>query len=156
MHARRVTFIDYSTFEFVSAYVTGSALTILVVIVYRSGSAAVSELFFDKFSDLLERISTYASSLIIVGNLNIHLDVTSDSATVKFLDILNQHNLVQHVIGAIHRAGHCLYVFTTRREMCVQSVDVSTPMLSDHSCIIGRLDLLVTQDHSTVVVYGRF
>ena len=34
--------------------------------------------------------------------------------------------------------------------MYVRSVDVSPPMLSDHSCIIGRLDLLVPQDHSTV------
>jgi len=35
---RRVTFIDYSTFEFVSAYVTDSAVTILVIVVYRPGS----------------------------------------------------------------------------------------------------------------------
>ena len=55
LHARRVTFIDYNTFEFVSAYVTGSALTILVIVACRSGSAAVSELFFDEFTDLLER-----------------------------------------------------------------------------------------------------
>ena len=125
MHARRVTFIDYSTFAFVSAFVTGSALTILVIVAHRPGSAAVWELFFDEFSDLLERTSMYASSLIIVGDLNIHLDVTSGSATVKFLDILDQLSLVQHVIGATHRVGHCLDVFITRREMCVRSVDVS-------------------------------
>ena len=52
VHARRVTFIEYSTFEFASAYVTGSALTILVIIVYRPGSAAVSE-FFDELSTFL-------------------------------------------------------------------------------------------------------
>ena len=73
-----MTFIENSTFEFASACVTGSALTILVIVVYRPGSAAVSELFFDDFSDLLGRTSTYASSLIITGDLNIHLDVTSD------------------------------------------------------------------------------
>ena len=86
---------------------------ILVIVVYRPGSAAVLELFFDEFSDLLERTSTYASSLIIAGDLNIHLDVTSDSATVKFFDILDHHSLVQHVIGATHHAGHCLDVLTT-------------------------------------------
>jgi hypothetical protein len=69
-------------------------VTILVIVVYRPGSAAVSDLFFDEFSDLLERTSKYASSLIIAGDLNIHLDVTSDSATVKLLDILDQHSLV--------------------------------------------------------------
>jgi hypothetical protein len=43
-----------------------------------------TDLIFDDFSDLLERSSTYASSLIIAGDFNIHLeDDTSDSATVK-------------------------------------------------------------------------
>ena len=85
--ARWVTFIDYSTFEFVSAYVTGSALTILAIVVYRPGSAAVSELFFDEFADLLERTSTYASSLIIACDLNVYLDVTSVRNTRGLGDI---------------------------------------------------------------------
>ena len=150
LHARRVAFVDYTTFEFVSAYITGSAMTILVIVVYLPGSAAISDLFFDEFSDLLERTSTYASLLLIIGDSNIHLNVTSDSATVKFHDILVQHSLVQHVTGSTHRSGHCLDVLITRRELCVRSLDVSPPMLSDHSCIVGRLDLLVPQDHSSV------
>ena len=79
----------------------------------------MSELFFDEFSDHLERTSTYASSLIIVGDLNIHLDVTSDSAAVMFLNIIDQHSLVQHVIGATHRAGHCLDVFITKKTIAM-------------------------------------
>ena len=150
LHARRVMFIDYNTFEFVSAYVTGSGLTILVIVIYRPGSAAVSDKFYDEFSDLLERASTYASSLIIIGDLNIHLDIASDSATIKFLDVLDQHSLVQHVTGATHRAGHCLDVLITNRELSVRSVEISPPMLSDHSCIVGRLNLLGQQDHTSV------
>jgi hypothetical protein len=145
LHARRVAFVDYGTFEFVCAYLTGSAVTILVVMVYRPGSAALSE-----FSDLFKRLSMYASSLIIAADLNIHLDVTSDPATVILLEVLELYSLVQHVTGPTHRAGHCLDVLITRRELCVHSVNVSPPMLSDHSCIVGRLDLLVPQDHSTV------
>jgi len=146
-----------------SASVTGSVVTILVIVAYQHGSAAISDVFFDELSDLLERTSTFASSLIIAGDLNIHLDVTSDSVTVKFLDILDQHSVVQHVIGATHhaghchsvlitthRAGHCHSVLITSRELCVWSVQVSSPMLSNHSCIVGRLNLLVPQDHSTV------
>ena len=63
LYARRVTFIDYSTFESVSAYVMGSALKILVIVMHQPGSAFVSDQFFDEFSDLLERASTYALSL---------------------------------------------------------------------------------------------
>jgi len=34
LHAKRVSLADYSTFESVSAYITGSAMTILVIVVY--------------------------------------------------------------------------------------------------------------------------
>jgi hypothetical protein len=125
-------------------------VAILVVVVYRPGSAALSDLFFNEISDLLERSSTQASSLIIAIDLNVHLHVTSDPATDKFLEVLEHYSLIQHVTGSTHRAGHCLDVLITRRELCVRSVDVSPLMFSDHSCIVGRIDLLFPQDHSTV------
>jgi len=150
LHAKRVSLADYSTSESVSANITGSAMTILVVVVYRPGSAAVSTLFFDEFSDLSNRSATYASSLIIAGDLNIHLDVTTNPATMRFNHALDLHSLVQHVTVATHHAGHCLDVLITRRQLCVRSISVDAPMLSDHSCIVGRLDLLIPQDHSTV------
>lgn len=150
LHAKRISFVDYETFEFVAVYITGSSLTVLMIVVYRPGSKATSSLFFEEFSDLLERSSVYASSLIIIGDLNIHLDIATDPSTVKFRDILDSQGLVQHVAGATHRAGHCLDVIITRQELCVRSVSVKPPMLSDHCTIIARLDLLVPQDHSNV------
>jgi len=69
--------------------------------------------FFDEFSDLLERASVYASSLIVVGDNNIYLDEITDLKTIKFIEILFSHGLVQHVTGATHRAGHCLDVLIT-------------------------------------------
>jgi len=105
--------------------------------------------FFDEFSDLLERASVYASSLIVAGDINIHLDELTDLKTIKFIEILDSHGLVQHVTGATHRAGHCLDVFITRRELCVRSVDVDPPTFSDHSTIVAQVDLLVPQDHTT-------
>lgn len=78
------------------------------------------------------------------------MDVTTDPATTRFNHALDLHSLVQHVTGATHHAGHCLDVLITRRELCVRSISVDAPMLSDHSCIVGRLYLLIPQDHSTV------
>lgn len=129
-------------------YFTGSTLTLLFIVIYRPGSALASAQFFDEFSDLLERASVYASSLMIAGDVNIHLDDISDSKTIKFNDILDSHGLIQHVADATHRAGHCLDVLITRRELCVLSVVVDSPTFSDHGTIVAQVDLRVPQDHT--------
>jgi len=74
LHAKRIFLADYLTLEYVTVYFTGSTLTLLFIVLYRPGSVIASVQFFDEFSDLLERASVYASSLIVAGDINIHLD----------------------------------------------------------------------------------
>ena len=81
--AKRITFIDYLTFEYVCTYISGTSLTILAIVIYRPGSAYPSELFFEELADLFERSATYSASLVIAGDINIHTDVTSDPSTCK-------------------------------------------------------------------------
>ena len=49
-------------------YVHGSAINVLVVVLYRPGSAAVTNAFFDDFNSILDHAATFASSLVIVGD----------------------------------------------------------------------------------------
>ena len=151
LHARRVSLAKYTSFEYVCVYISGSTLTILIIVLYRPGSEAISDLFFSEFSDLLEHSATYAASLVIAGDVNIHLDDSTDNASIKFQDVLSAHGLVQHVSGATHRSGHCLDVFITRDDLHVRSVIVDPPLLlSDHSSIVCQLDLLLPQNHTKV------
>jgi len=69
--------------------------------------------------------------------------------TIKFTNILNSQGLVQHVADSTHRAGHCLDVLITWRELCVLSVIIDPPTFSDHSTIVAQVDLWVPQDHTT-------
>ena len=57
------------------------------------------ENFFDEIADLLERTATFASSWFIVGDLNLHLDMTTDVHSVRLNQLLSVHDLVQHVKG---------------------------------------------------------
>ena len=157
LHAKRVVLVDYKSFEYVAVYITGLSMTLLAIVLYRPGSQSVSVQFFDEFANLLERTVTYASSLIIAGDVNIHLDDAANPATSKFMDILDSYGLAQHVTGATHHAGHCLDFLITRQELCVRSVIVDPPAssVSDHSTIVAQLDLQVPQDHSTVVRLKR-
>ena len=89
---------------------------ILVLVLYRPGSVTtVPKKFFEEFADLLERTATYASSLIITRDVNIHWDVPSgrhptEWVTCKFNYILDTYNLVQPVTGTAHKKGHTLNI----------------------------------------------
>jgi len=87
--------------------------------------------------------------LIVAGDINIHLDEITDLKTIEFIETLDSHGLMLHVTGDTHRAGHCLDVLITRRELCVRSVDVDPLTFSDYSTIVAQVDLQVPQDHTT-------
>jgi hypothetical protein len=57
----------------------------------------------------------FASSVIIMGDINIHLDVSQPSL-VKFRDILESHDLVQHVTSSTQLASHVLDVLISRTD----------------------------------------
>ena len=52
--------------------------------------------------------------LIITGDFNFHLDDPNDSNSRTFLEILDEHSLSQHVVGATHVRGHTLDVVIAR------------------------------------------
>ena len=60
-------------------------------VTYRPGFTAPTGEFFDDFADVLERVSTYACPLILLGDINLHLDITDDPHTVKWQSILDSH-----------------------------------------------------------------
>ena len=80
----------------------------LFIVVYRPGSKAVSSTFFDEFAHLLENSVTYAASLVIAGDINVHFDVPDDPVTVKLNSLLDVFGLLQHVRAPTYRGGHTL------------------------------------------------
>ena len=109
----------------------------------------------DDFSDVLESTSHY-SSVVIVGDLNLHLDVKNDPGTMKFESLLAANNYVQHVSVATHVGGHLLDVVLTRGDLPALSTNVSQPGgLSDHSMIVCQLNISAQDHHDTVVQYRR-
>jgi len=76
--------------------------------------ASIADLFFDEFTDLLERTEVRASPVIIAGDLDVHLDTVGDTAAAKLLHILDMHGLTQHIAQPTHVHGHVLDVLITR------------------------------------------
>jgi len=156
LHARLIRTAEYKTFEHIAVYLYGSALRTLFIVVYRPGSAAVSSTFFDEFADLLDHTNNY-TSVVIMGDVNIHLDNVTDAATVSFVLLLSSYNLTQVVQSPTHTAGHLLDVVIVRAGTSALRVNVPLPPvgLSDHSMIDVVLDLRYVNQYESVSVRRR-
>lgn len=114
---------------------------LLAVVLYRPGSADVTNVFFEDLSDILELSATYACPFILLGDINIHTEIVDNANTVKWQLLLQSHGLVQHVTSPTHRAGHTLDVVVTRSDCPLISLQVLPPTLSDHSLISVNVNL---------------
>ena len=119
--------------------------------------ASIADLFFDEFTDLLERTEVRASPVIIAGDLDVHLDTVGDTAAAKLLHILDMHGLTQHIAQPTHVHGHVLDVLITRAGQQITSVKVDPLLLPDHSLIVASADCrksLITQSADWLVATG--
>ena len=91
---RAVPLPVYKTFEVLGVYLHGARLNLLVIVVYRPGSSCVNSAFFYEFDDILERTATFASPIVLLGDINIHLDVANNQNAVTFLRSLESHDLL--------------------------------------------------------------
>ena len=48
----------------------------------------MTQSFFDDFSDLLKRLSTFSPPLMIAGDFNVHVDDATDVDAGKLFDVL--------------------------------------------------------------------
>ena len=97
----------YTTFEHCDVQFTNNSGLLNIIVVYcppptkRNGHTVGA--FLDEFQSLLE---DRMSSLVILGDLNFHVDNAADSNAKKILDLLDLLNFSQHVTSITHKAGH--------------------------------------------------
>jgi len=65
--------------------------SVIVVVLYRPGSEAVQQKFFDEMADVLDRFATYQMPIYVVGDFNVRLDRPDDPhANQNPADVLGQ------------------------------------------------------------------
>jgi len=135
-----VTLPEYKTMEVLLLSVRSSAFKAALLTVYRRGSEAVTNTFFEEFSDLLERCASFAHC-VVVGDINVHLDCRADTATRQFRSLLDNFGLTDCVNQPTHNMHHQLDVFITRTDQQQPVVRVDPPLISDHSLLIAEYDV---------------
>ena len=141
-----------------SHYIHSSKLNVLVVVICRPSYAVITNIFFVDFEDMLHCTEAYTSSLMILGDVNIHLDVEEKPNTVKFRQTLDNHNVVLHVTGTTHISGHTLDVVIVKSDMLVSDVFVDDTVMWDHSfiTIVLALGIIKIELIATVIQRRRW
>ena len=81
---RRLKLPSYKSMELLTVHVTGAAVNFMLVVVYRPGLQTATSVFFDDFADLVERMAAHSAPIVIIGDINLHLDDQSASSTINF------------------------------------------------------------------------
>ena len=130
---------QFQTFEFMEMQIkTSLSRSVYIVIIYRpplsSNHDCTTNHFMVEFGSLLEQyVTDSASSLLITGDFNLHVDNNLDKSSQDFLALIDSFNLKQHVCSPTHRAGHTLDLLITRDDdQLLTSVSIHDAVFSYH------------------------
>lgn len=140
-HIKKITLPQYKSMEVLALNVCSSVLSTAMLTVYRPSSAPITSLFFEEFADVLECCASYANC-VIVGDINIHIDVTNSAPTKRLQTLLDSFGLADRVQQPTHLLHHQLDVFITRSDKPLPVIRVDPPLVSDHSLIAAEYSVV--------------
>ena len=102
----QITWGTFNNFELLSFEIV-CTIKVCCLVVYHP--TKLKDAFLCALSDLLTSVVLKYERVIMAGDVNMHIDILSNSRTTNFLNITNSFNLVQHVSGPTHVHGPCFY-----------------------------------------------
>ena len=136
---------ETESFEYSECIVrSSSAHNIRLIIIYRPPYSEDHKVpvgtFLTEFSDYLESVILSKEHLLITGDFNIHVDASTNTYSMNFLDLLESFGLEQHVNQPTHIQGHTLDLVITRK---VDDIIRTSPSVdryfSDHGSVVCKL-----------------
>ena len=94
--------------------------------------------FIPEMYNLLSSFFTTSANSIILGDMNIHLNIPSCCLAVKFLQFMDCFNLTQHVDAPTHTRGHTLDL-VIKNSAPISNLVVYDLGVSDHKVISMEL-----------------
>ena len=135
----------YSSFEYLDLTLSFGKVLCRFISFYRPPPSNKNKSTLNQFildlSDLIERIITPQTKIVLAGDCNIHCDLPLDPHSIIFNDTLRTFDLQQHIISPTHCSGHTLDLVITKRvdNDLLLSTNVLSDAPSDHSYIICDL-----------------
>ena len=146
-----VTLPVSQSFEAVALQLIGPTPTVLVNI-YRPPKH--NKDFIDEFTTFLTHICSLSSNIILLGDINIHLDNNNLASTKDFISCLDSFGLTQYIDFPTHCKGHtldlvCCSGFTPKN---CSAADLP---ISDHKLVSFNLCLTLSKTKKPRVISFR-
>ena len=110
--------LNYKQFEAMRTTLSINNKSILLFVVYRpppsNQNGLTTSSFIEEFAEFVSEQIVNTAEIILTGDINLHLDVTSNPNTQKFTQILKSSGLQQHAVGPTHYLGHTLDILISR------------------------------------------
>ena len=144
--ARKVDSGERRSFEFGEWILKCGSSKQRVIVIYRPPYSAAhpvtSSVFLDEVSVYLKSVVMSPEPLLITGDFNIHVNVSRDPDTARFLELLTSMGLEQQVDKPTDISGHTLDLIIT---LCSDSLLCVRPitdyLISDHFTVLCDLQL---------------
>ena len=73
-----------------------------------------NRIFIDDLTELLTEIVSNHNNILILGDINIHLNEPEDTDAEALCDIFEAFNIMQHIKFPTHTLGHTLDMITSK------------------------------------------
>ena len=120
----------FTSFEY-QASILDNQSPVLMISIYRPPKSSKA-LFLTEISDLLSICSIDYDRILLTGDLNLHIDIASDTVAMSFLQLLHSVDFTQHVTGPTHKHGPTLDLVISRGLNISVKKTIVFPELSDH------------------------
>ena len=92
---------------------------------------------------MLDLFNTLSNSIIIPGDINVHLDIPTNPLVLEISSLINGYSFHQAVTVPTHRLGHSLDIAIFRpTDDIVCCTNVTQLLSSDHYCVVCDLSVI--------------
>lgn len=126
----------FTSFELLDAILSFEPASFCLLVIYRPPPAP-NYVFFEEFKQLVGFVesSRKKQKLLIVGDLNIHLDDLADIFASRLSTLINELQIFQLIVVATHVAGHTLYLTLSFKSERFVSRPCVGQIFSDHHLV---------------------
>ena len=145
----------FNTIEIQGYHVRLDHISINLYVTYRIPSTSIIS-FCDELLQVLEEdIVKPANKTLLVGDFNIHVDDSSDSDTITFMDLLDSYNMLNKVTFPTHVKHHSLDLVIEDRDNTVATNVKEGLFLSDHCFVHSTLDIITPKPKECVLTFRK-
>ncbi|ESO12898.1 hypothetical protein HELRODRAFT_159485 [Helobdella robusta] len=133
---KKIDLPPFDTFEVVALKFVINSKDFVLLSLYRPGSVQVNALFLEELSKVLDNITLLSSSILLVGDFNVHIERCNDRHANRLLDLFETFNLTNLISEPTHERGGTLDLVVCSENFHVLISNIfPSGVYSDHSLI---------------------